>query len=244
VKPEGTRVPDITFHTREAGAWKDITSQELFAGRKVIVFALPGAFTPTCSASHLPRYEELAGEFRKAGIDEIVCMSVNDCFVMEAWRENQNAKNVRLIPDGNGEFARAMGMLTDKSRLGFGDRSWRYSMLVVDGVIEKMFVEPDVDGDPYEVSDADTMLAYVAPGHRAAPDVVIFTRSGCGHCARAKKALEAASVRYREIEIASIGGIDAVRAMTGRDTVPQVFIGGTHIGSADELDKHLAQDAA
>ena len=108
---EGQRVPEVTFRTREAGQWKEVTSRELFAGKKVVVFALPGAFTPTCSSSHLPRYEELAASFREAGIDEIVCVSVNDAFVMEAWRADQKCDRVRLIPDGNAEFTRAMGML-------------------------------------------------------------------------------------------------------------------------------------
>jgi len=237
---EGKRVPEVVFHTREGGAWKDVTTGELFAGRKVVLFALPGAFTPTCSASHVPRYEELAPAFREAGVDEIVCLSVNDGFVMEAWREDQKAKNVRFIPDGNADFTRAMGTLVDKDNLGFGARSWRYSMLVEDGVITKMFLEPEVEGDPYEVSDADTMLAHVAPQRAAKPNVVVFTKAGCGHCARAKKALDGAGVGYREIEISSVGGSDALSAVSGARTVPQVFIDGVRIGGADDLERHLA----
>jgi len=241
---EGSRVPEVTFRTREGGQWKDVTTADLFAGRKVIVFSLPGAFTPTCSASHLPRYEELAPEFRQAGVDEIVCVSVNDGFVMEAWKGDQKAENVRLIPDGNGDFTRGMGMLVSKSNLGFGDRSWRYSMLVEDGVVTKMFVEPEVDGDPYEVSDADTMLAHVAPERAARPNVVVFAKEGCPHCTRAKKALNQAGMTYREVEISTIGGMEALRAVTGATTVPQVFIDGVRIGSADELEAHLAQACA
>lgn len=237
---EGQRIPEVTFRTRHDGAWKDVNSSDLFAGKKVVVFALPGAFTPTCSASHLPRYEELAPAFRQAGVDEIVCVSVNDAFVMEAWREDQGIQSVRLIPDGNADFTRAMGMLVDKGNLGFGGRSWRYSMLVDDGVIEKMFIEREVDGDPYEVSDADTMLACVAPERAAKPNVVVFTKAGCGHCARAKKALAAAAMTYHEIEIGSVGGTETLRAVSGAVTTPQVFIDGVRIGGADDLERHLA----
>jgi peroxiredoxin len=168
------RVPDVVFKTRVRDEsvegsnpyrWQDTTTQDIFGGKKVVVFSLPGAFTPTCSSNHLPRYEELYEEFKTQGVDTIVCVSVNDAFVMFQWGLKIGAKNVFLLPDGNGEFTRKMGMLVEKSNLGFGMRSWRYSMLVNDGAIEKMFVEPDfadnAGGDPFEVSDADTMLAYL-----------------------------------------------------------------------------------
>ncbi|QSJ17305.1 peroxiredoxin [Nostoc sp. UHCC 0702] len=168
------RVADVVFKTRVrdesiAGPnpfrWQDRTSQEIFGGKRVVVFSLPGAFTPTCSTSHLPRYEELYQEFRSLGIDMVICISVNDAFVMFQWGKQQGAENVFLLPDGNGEFTRKMGMLVDKSNIGFGMRSWRYSMVVDDGKIEKIFIEPGFDdncaSDPFEVSDADTMLAYL-----------------------------------------------------------------------------------
>jgi thioredoxin-dependent peroxiredoxin len=168
------RVPDVVFKTRVRDEsiggenpfrWQDVSTADVFAGKKVVVFSLPGAFTPTCSTSHLPRYEELYNEFKAQGIDEIYCLSVNDAFVMYQWGLKQGAKNVKLLPDGNGEFSKAMGMLVDKSNLGFGMRSWRYSMLVEDGKIEKVFSEEGfIDNcptDPFEVSDADTMLAYI-----------------------------------------------------------------------------------
>ncbi len=168
------RVPDVVFKTRVRDEsvegsnpyrWEDATTQDIFGGKKVVVFSLPGAFTPTCSSNHLPRYEELYDEFKAQGVDTIICLSVNDAFVMFQWGLKIGAKNVFLLPDGNGEFTRKMGMLVEKSNLGFGMRSWRYSMLVNDGAIEKMFVEPDfadnAGGDPFEVSDADTMLAYL-----------------------------------------------------------------------------------
>ena len=169
-----THVPDVTFKTRVRDEsiggdnpfkWQDLTTDELFANKKVVVFSLPGAFTPTCSTSHLPRYEELYNEFKALGVDEIVCISVNDAFVMYQWGLNQNRENVFLLPDGNGEFTRKMGMLVDKSNLGFGMRSWRYSMYVDNKAIKKVFKEAGFDDncptDPFEISDADTMLAYL-----------------------------------------------------------------------------------
>jgi glutathione-dependent peroxiredoxin len=158
---EGQRVPNVTFRTRRDNEWVNITSDELFKGKTVVVFSLPGAFTPTCSSTHLPGYNQLAKAFQTNGVDSIVCMSVNDTFVMNEWAKDQEADNVTLIPDGNGEFTEGMGLLVDKTDLGFGKRSWRYSMLVKDCVIEKMFIEPEEPGDPFKVSDADTMLRYI-----------------------------------------------------------------------------------
>jgi len=236
---EGKRVPEVTFRTRADGQWKNVTTAEIFAGRTVVVFALPGAYTPTCSTTHLPRYNELAPVLRANGVDEIVCLSVNDAFVMSEWQEDQNAPNVRFIPDGNGEFTAALGMLVDKSNLGFGKRSWRYSMLVRDGVVEKQFIEPEKEGDPFEVSDADTMLAYIAPRARAPEPVAIISRPGCPHCARAKKLLEDRGIAYEDVSLGKNITFSTVRAISGRGTVPQVFIGGQHIGGADELEKYF-----
>ena len=145
---EGQPVPNVTFRLRRNGDWATVTSEDIFAGKNVVVFSLPGAFTPTCSSTHLPRFNELAPVFRDQGIDEIVCVSVNDPFVMEEWGRDQEAENIVLLPDGNGEFTAGMGMLVDKSDLNFGKRSWRYSMLVRDGKIEKIFSEPKEPGDP------------------------------------------------------------------------------------------------
>ena len=146
-----------------------------------MVFSLPGAFTPTCSSTHLPRYNELAPAFFKEGVDSIVCVSVNDTFVMNEWAKDQESANITLLPDGNGAFTEGMGMLVDKSDLGFGKRSWRYSMLVKDGVVQKMFIEPEKEGDPFEVSDADTMLAYFAPKARS-PTRWSCSPPGCPFC--------------------------------------------------------------
>ncbi len=241
---EGQRVPSVTFRTREQDRWRDVTSDSIFAGRTVVVFSLPGAFTPTCSSTHLPRYEELAGVFAANGVDEIVCISVNDAFVMNEWKRAQNVTHVTVLPDGNGEFTEGMGMLVDKSSIGFGKRSWRYSMLVRDGVVEKMFVEPEKAGDPFEVSDADTMLRYLNPSAKPPEVVTLFTRPGCGHCARAKALLDARGWAYEEIVLGRDVTTRSLRAVTGAGTVPQVYVGGRHIGGADDLERFLSEQAA
>ncbi|MBF2064329.1 MAG: peroxiredoxin [Calothrix sp. C42_A2020_038] len=169
-----TRVPNVVFRTRVRDEsvdgpnpfrWQDLTTKEIFSGKRIVLFALPGAFTPTCSSTHLPRYEELYDEIKAQGVDEIICLSVNDAFVMFQWGKSAGVKKIFLLPDGNGEFTRKMGMLVDKSNLGFGMRSWRYSMVVNDCNIEKIFIEDGHEDncalDPFEVSDADTMLAYL-----------------------------------------------------------------------------------
>ena len=236
---EGQRVPKVTFKTRSDNQWVDVDSDELFAGRNVVVFSLPGAFTPTCSSSHVPRFNELAGVFGENGIDVIVCISVNDAFVMNEWARDQKADNITFMPDGNGDFTRAMGMLVDKDDLGFGQRSWRYSMLVRDGVIEKMFTEPDLPGDPYEVSDADTMLDYINPRARKPVDILLFTREGCAYCARAKGMLHEQGMAFEEVRLGDTVTLRGIRAATGRDTVPQVFVDGAWIGDSQALEAWL-----
>ena len=160
-----TRVRDESVEGPNPFRWQDRTTEEIFGGKKVVLFALPGAFTPTCSSTHLPGYEKHYDEFKALGVDEVICLSVNDAFVMFQWGKQQGVEKVFLLPDGNGEFSRKMGMLVNKDNLGFGMRSWRYSMLVNDMKIEKMFVEPDYGDncptDPFEVSDAETMLTYL-----------------------------------------------------------------------------------
>jgi glutaredoxin-like protein len=232
---EGQPVPQVTFRTRDGGDWKNVTSDEIFSGRTVVVFSLPGAFTPTCSSTHLPRYNELAPAFFANGVDAIVCISVNDAFVMNEWAAGQECDHVQMLPDGNGEFTAGMGMLVDKADLGFGKRSWRYSMLVKDGVVQKMFVEPHKPGDPFEVSDADTMLAYVAPKAKKPDQVAILTREGCGYCLRAKTLLQELGYDYAEVSLPHKNRSRIVGAITGAGTVPQVFINGRRIGGFEEL---------
>lgn len=237
---EGQPVPGVTFRTRRDHEWIDRTSEEIFAGRTVIVFSLPGAFTPTCSSSHVPRFNQLAPAFKAHGVDEIVCLSVNDAFVMNEWQESQQAWDLTFLPDGNGEFTAKMGLLVDKDDLGFGKRSWRYSMLVRDGRIEKMFVEPEVPGDPYGVSDADTMLKYLVPNAVRPVDVAVFTRKGCPHCVRAKRALQSAGIAFDELLLNRHYTDRTLRAVSDRTSFPQVFVNGALVGGADELEAWLA----
>ncbi|MCF2151142.1 redoxin family protein [Desmonostoc muscorum LEGE 12446] len=236
----GQRVPNVTFHTRQNNQWVDVTTDELFADKTVVVFSLPGAYTPTCSSTHLPGYNELAKVFKENGVDDIICISVNDAFVMNEWAKDQEAENITLIPDGNGEFTEGMGMLVDKSDLGFGKRSWRYSMLVRDGVINQMFIEPDEPGDPFKVSDAETMLRYLNP-QAAKPELVsLFAKVGCPFCARAKTMLKEHGIDYEEITLGKDITTRSLRAVTGATTVPQVFIGGKLIGGSEALEAYFA----
>lgn len=165
------RVPQVTFRTRVrdesiAGPnpyrWQDVTTDDYFSQKCVIVFSLPGAFTPTCSTYQLPKFEELYSEFQKLGVDAIYCVSVNDAFVMNAWARQQCVNRVMMIPDGNAEFTRKMGMLVNKDNLGFGMRSWRYAMLVRNGVIEALWTEPgfadNAQEDPYGVTSPEEIL--------------------------------------------------------------------------------------
>ena len=239
---EGQKIPQVTWPIRKNNEWKKITTDDLFKDKTVILFALPGAFTPTCSSSHLPRYNELAPVFKQNGIDDILCLAVNDTFVMNAWAQDQEAHHITMIPDGNGEFTAGMGMLVDKNDLGFGMRSWRYSMLVKDSTIEKMFIEPDVPGDPFEVSDADTLLQYINPEAQPPKAATLFAKAGCPFCQKAKKMLKEAGINYEKIEISNHDITSrSLRAVTGKDTVPQIFIEGQYIGGSEELEKYLSQ---
>jgi thioredoxin-dependent peroxiredoxin len=176
LKP-GNKVPQVVFKTRVRDEkikgsnpfrWHDLKTNDVFKGKNVVVFSLPGAFTPTCSSTHAPGYEKKYKEFKKLGVDEVICVSVNDAFTMFQWAKNLKISNVFMLPDGNGDFTRKMGMLVKKHNLGFGERSWRYSMHVVNGEIKKMFIEKgythNCKTDPFLVSDADTMLAYLKGG--------------------------------------------------------------------------------
>ncbi len=168
-------VPEITFKTRVRDEtiggenpfrWQDVTSSTIFKAKSIVVLALPGAFTPTCSSTHLPGFEEKYDLLKNQGVDEVYCLSVNDAFTMFQWAKHLQISKVKMLPDGNGDFTRLMGMLVKKQNLGFGMRSWRYSMHVVNGEIKKIFVEPGLmdncPDDPFEVSDADTMLNYLS----------------------------------------------------------------------------------
>ena len=167
-------VPSITFKTRVRDEsiggdnpfrWQDVTTEDLFKGKRVVVFSLPGAFTPTCSTYQVPGYENMYDSIREQNIDEVYCISVNDSFVMNKWAQDQNLQNVKMIPDGSGHFTNGMNMLVDKDNLGFGMRSWRYSMIVNDMQVEQLFEEPgkrdNADDDPYTVTSPQYMLNYL-----------------------------------------------------------------------------------
>jgi len=172
---EGRHVPDTVFRTRVRDEslggdnpfrWQDVRAGEIFAGRRVVVFSLPGAFTPTCSNEQCPAFERLYEDIRAAGVDEVICISVNDAFVMYQWSRHLGVSSIRFLPDGSGHFTRRMGMLVDKDHLGFGYRSWRYVMVVNDGVIEKWLEEPGIndegsDEDPYTVTNPEVVLEYL-----------------------------------------------------------------------------------
>ena len=165
MRKEQYQVPQVEFVFRENGEFVTKPSLDLFTGKRVVIFSLPGAFTPTCSAYQLPGFEEKYDEFTSLGIDAIYCLSVNDGFVMNAWAKDQGIEKVTLVPDGNAYFTRSMGYLVNKSNLGFGERSWRYAAVVDNGIIEKTFVEEglrdNADTDPYEASTPEAVLEYV-----------------------------------------------------------------------------------
>lgn len=171
---KGVKLPAVTFHTRvrdeSVGGpnpyrWEDKTTDDYFKGKRVVLFSLPGAFTPTCSTYQLPGFENGFSDFKAEGIDAIYCMSVNDSFVMNKWAQDQSLENVEVIPDGSGEFTRRVGMLVQKDNLGFGARSWRYAAIVNDGVVEEWFQEPGLSDnhgeDPYGVSSPENVLKHL-----------------------------------------------------------------------------------
>jgi len=171
---QGQRVPQVTFKTRVRDEsiggdnpfrWQDVTTDDIFQNKRVVIFSLPGAFTPTCSTFQVPGFEANYQTIRDMGIDEIYVVSVNDTFVMRKWLIDQNVCHIKFIPDGNGEFTRGLNMLVDKSNLGFGSRSWRYAAVVDNGVIEQWFEEPgridNCETDPYGETSPESMMNYL-----------------------------------------------------------------------------------
>lgn len=234
----GQRVPFVTFKIREDYKWVTKTTDDIFRNKRVILFALPGAFTPTCSTVHLPRYNELYDTFRSHGVDDIICLSVNDSFVLNEWKKAEKVDKITMLPDGNGEFSAKLGFLVDKKDMCFGNRSWRYSMVVNDGVIEKMFIEPEGEEDPYGESSAETMLKYLDPAAVMPDSITIFTRQGCIYCARAKELLRHHKIVFEELVLNEDFSIKTVKAISNTTKLPQVFINGQRIGGAEELDRY------
>jgi glutathione-dependent peroxiredoxin len=237
----GTRIPQGQLAELRDGKVQRLSSADLFAKRRVIMFALPGAFTPTCSTAHVPGYLARRKDFEQAGIDDVVCLAVNDPYVMEAWQRSEKADTLRFVADPLGEFTRAMGMSVDHREASLGDRSWRYSMLVEDEVITKMFIEADVPGDPFEVSDADTMLNYLKPNRQRSQSAFMLARHGCPHCARAQEMLKQNDISFEAIYLGDDLTMQGVKAAAGKTTVPQVFIDGSLIGGADQLASYLSR---
>mgnify|MGYP003312312121 CR=1 FL=1 len=171
----GQEVPNVDFPVRvenEQGDidWGVVNTTEEFAGKRVIIFGLPGAFTPTCSSQQVPGYEGNFKKFQALQIDGIYCISVNDCFVMNSWRKELGSQNIVFLPDGNGEFTHKFGAECEKSNLGFGYRSWRYAAVLNDGKVEKMFIEEgfcdNIESDPFLVSNAETVLEYLGQANQ------------------------------------------------------------------------------
>lgn len=233
----GQSLPQVTFKIRQGHEWQEKTTDDFFKGKKVVLFALPGAYTPTCSSTHLPRYNELYSAFKKSGVDDVICLAVNDSFVMNAWQEQQKAQNITMLPDGNGEFSEKLGFLVNKENLGFGKRSWRYSMLIEDNVIKKMFIETEEPGDPFDKSTAETMLKYL---EQPIPEsVAIYTRLGCSFCVEAKELLKKHQLPYEEHVLNQDYTIKTLVALSGKTSVPQVFINGKRVGGTQELKQFL-----
>lgn len=234
-----------TVPIRQAGQWhkKDFQTDVLH-GKKVIIFGLPGAFTPTCSSSHLPRYEQLYDTFKAQGIDEIWCLAINDTFVMNAWAKHQGVSKVKMLPDGNGSITRILGMTTQKTDLGFGDRAWRFSILINNGVVEQHFIENpnSKEADPFEVSDADTMLNAINPIALKPTDVMVFTKTDCTFCLELKKALKSSNTPHTEIVLPDSSRNATLRAILGpqaNHTVPLAFINGSPFQGSQPIKKAL-----
>jgi len=241
ISREGSKVPDVELAQLRDGTVHRVHSRELFGGKRVILFALPGAFTPTCSTAHVPGFVARLKDFRDAGIDDVICLSVNDPYVMEAWQRSEKAEGIHFVADPYAEFTDGMGMTIEHRDVPLGTRSWRYSMLVNDGTIEKMFIEPDKPGDPFEVSDADTLWRHLRPNQKTLGPALMLARHGCPHCQRAKELLREKGVPFEAVHLGDELTMQGVKAASGTATVPQVFIDGRLIGGTDQLAAYLQQ---
>jgi peroxiredoxin/glutaredoxin len=236
---EGQKVPAVDLAEVQDGKVRSVSASDLVRGRRVVLFALPGAFTPTCSTAHVPGYVAFLSQFKAAGIADVICLSVNDPYVMQAWQQSEKAHGIHFLADPYAEFTKAMGMDVDHRESLLGTRSWRYSMLIDDGTIEKMFIERDEGDDPFEVSDAETMLAHLHPGKQALGPALILARHGCPHCQRAKALLRQRGIAFEAVHLGEELSMQGVKAASGRTTVPQVFVAGRLVGGADQLADFL-----
>ena len=239
VSREGNKVPEVDLADMQNGEARSVPSTELFDGRRVILFALPGAFTPTCSTAHVPGYIALLREFKQAGIDDVICLSVNDPYVMHAWQETEKAQGIHFVADPFAEFTMAMEMTVDHRASLLGVRSWRYSMLVEDGTIRKMFIEPAEGEDPFKVSDAETMLRYLSPDRKTFGPVLMLARHGCPYCQKAKALLKERGIPFEAVHLGEELTMRGVKAASGVATVPQVFIEGKQVGGFEQLEDYL-----
>ncbi len=232
----GQRLPSTLLLNVCEGEHVAQKSDDFFRGKRVILFGLPGAFTPICSTSHLPRFEALASEFLHAGVDAIVCIATNDCFVLDVWRKQLGIQHVKFVSDPSGAFTAAMGLLVASDTLG--TRSRRYSLVALDGVVEQFYIEDESGNDSLTVSDADTLLAAIT-GKPKPPAVLLFAVNGCPACERAKELLDRQGLRYEIILIGTDINVQALRAATGQNKLPQVFIDGRYVGGYDQLQQHF-----
>lgn len=231
----GKYVPNVSFKIRENSKFIERSSSELFKSKRVIVFALPGAFTLVCSLIHLPEYEEYYDLFKANGIDDIYCLAVNDGFVMEEWAKMNKVNKVKMLPDVQAEFTKSLGMEVTKEELG--TRSWRYAMIVDDGVIESVFIEPSLQS--ISRSRAKTVLKHLNPDVDFPLNITIFTLEGCPHCAKAKEMMVSKELFFNEKVFAKDYNLNDLKALTGKTAVPEVFINGRLIGGCEELASFL-----
>lgn len=227
-------IPEMVFHLRENAEWKVKHTHELFSGKRVVLFALPGAFTLTCSLLHLPGYEELYEEFKASGVDELYCLSVNDGFVMNAWAEKQEIKKVKMLPDALAKWTKSLNLEVESAELGL--RSKRYALIIDDKEIVESFIEED--NKNLGISSAKKVLQYLNPSIILPSNVVIFTFPECIHCFRAKEMLKTHGIKYSEQVFNKDFDFNTLKALGG-GKIPQIFIDGEHLGGESELKKWL-----
>jgi glutaredoxin-like protein len=242
---EGRTIPDVELHVLDGdGRFRVVRAADLFGRGTTVIFTPSHPSSLGCSDSRVPRFQQLAGELHSHGVDRIVCVAVNDPAAVGRSAREQHAEGIAIVADVEGCFTGALGMLVDGGGSAPGTRSRSYSALVRDGAVVKAFVDPETEGAPLTVSDADTMLRYLDPATTTLRSVALLARHGCPHCERARRLLADHGFRFEAIELNEHITLQAVRAISGRATVPQVFVDGHHVGGADELAAWLEQDEA